>query len=143
MKLVTFISAGIFIVVAAMLMNKKTDPQLSLYDSKWLLQKVQTEKGLEKVNTKAFLQFDKEKGSAGGNGSCNRFGGNAVIEGNTIKFSNIFSTKMYCEAVQQTENSFLMHLGNADRFEIRDKILSLYSGDILLLELVAEEIKKQ
>lgn len=139
MKLVTFISAGIFIVVAGLLMKKQESSQLSLYETKWMLRKVQTEKGLEDVNTKAFLKFDKEKGSAGGNGSCNSFGSNALVEGSTIKFSNIFSTKMYCEPVQQTENAFFSQLGNADRFTINNKTLSLYQADKLVLEFSAEE----
>jgi heat shock protein HslJ len=142
MKLVTFISAGIFIVVAGLLMKKQESSQLSLYETKWMLRKVQTEKGLEVVNTKAFLKFDKEKGSAGGNGSCNSFGSNALVEGSTIKFSNIFSTKMYCEAVQQTENAFFNQLGNADRFSLKGKTLSFYKGDTLVLEFAAEDNKQ-
>ncbi len=138
MKLITFISAGIFIVLAGLMMKKENKPQQSLYETKWSLRKIHTEKGVEAVNTKAFLKFDKEKNSAGGNGSCNSFGSNTTINGSEISFSNIFSTKMYCEGVQKTEDAFFQQLGKATRFELKEKTLSIYSGKDLVLEFEAE-----
>ena len=78
----------------------------SLYNTKWSLKKIHDNNNEEIVNTKAFIRFDKEKGSAGGNGSCNSFGSSTTINANEVSFKNIFSTKMYCEAVQQIETSF-------------------------------------
>ena len=110
--------------------------------TKWSLKKILGNGNEEIVNTKAFIRFDKEKGSAGGNGSCNSFGSNAAINGNEVSFKNIFSTKMYCEQVQQIENKFLGSLEKVTRYEIKDKSLFLYSDKNLLLEFaVAEEIK--
>ena len=57
-------------------------------------------------------------------------------------FKNIFSTKMYCEQVQQIENKFLGSLEKVTRYEIKDKSLFLYKDKELLLEFAAaEEIK--
>jgi heat shock protein HslJ len=138
MKLITFISAGIFIVIAGLLLKKENTVQQSLYETKWSLRKIHSETGTEDVLTKAFIKFDKEKNSAGGNGSCNSFGSNATVKGDAVSFTNIFSTKMYCEGVQQTEDAFFKQLGKANRFAIKDKTLSLYNGTDLLLEFVAE-----
>jgi heat shock protein HslJ len=112
---------------------------IPLFNTKWSLKKIYSGDQEETVNTKAFIRFDKEKGSAGGNGSCNSFGSNATITDNTISFKNIFSTKMYCEEVQQIENKYFKHLGNANRFEIKDKTLFLYHDKERLLEFLAEE----
>lgn len=113
-----------------------------LYNTKWALKKIYNNGKEEPVNTKAFIRFDQEKGSAGGNGSCNSFGSTATINGNEVSFKNIFSTKMYCEQVQQVENNFLRSLEKINRYEIRDRSLFLYRDKQLLLEFAAaEEIK--
>jgi heat shock protein HslJ len=118
---------------------KTTTP---LFDTKWSLKKIYTDGKGEAVSTKAFIRFDKEKGSAGGNGSCNSFGSSTTINGNEVGFKNIFSTKMYCEQVQQIENKFLGSLEKVTRYEIKDNSLFLYSDKVLLLEFTAaEEIK--
>jgi heat shock protein HslJ len=139
MKLITFISAGAFILLSAFIMKKENArPTTCLYDTKWLLQKIHTENGMEEINTKAFIKFNKEKKSAGGNGSCNTFGSNFTISDNTISFKNIFSTKMYCEGVQKTEDSFFNQLEKVNRFEVKDKTLVLYQGDDILLVFESE-----
>ena len=113
-----------------------------LYNTNWSLKKIHDKGNEEIINTKAFIRFDKEKGSAGGNGSCNNFGSSPTITGNDVSFKNIFSTKMYCEQVQQIENKFLGSLGKVTRYEIKDKTLFLYGDKDLLLEFgAAEEIK--
>ena len=109
-----------------------------LYDTKWLLKKIYDSGKEEAVITKAFIRFDKEKGSAGGNGSCNSFGSNATINENEVSFKNIFSTKMYCEEVQQIENKYFNKLKNATHFEINNKALVLYHDKEKLLEFIAE-----
>ena len=139
MKLITFISAGAFILFSAFVMKKETTSQTStLYNTKWSLKKIHTEAGVEEVNTKAFIKFNQEKKSAGGNGSCNTFGSSFTVKSNEISFKNIFSTKMYCEGVQETEDAFFKQLGKVDRFEIKDNMLFLYQGEGALLEFVSE-----
>lgn len=135
MKLITFISAGAFILLSAFIMKKENTTQTtSLYNTKWSLKKIHSDAGVEEVNTKAFIQFNQEKKSAGGNGSCNSFGSSFTISGNTIGFKDIFSTKMYCEGVQQTEDAFLSQLEKTTRFDTKGKVLILYQSDRMLLE---------
>ena len=143
MKQLYFICIAIFMSVISCTSAKESMQQTApLYDTKWSLKKVYNNGKEETVNTKAFIRFDQEKGSAGGKGSCNRFGSNATINGNEVSFKNIFSTKMYCEQVQQVENKFLGSLEKVSRYEIKDKSLFLYRDKELLLEFaVAEEIK--
>lgn len=139
MKLMTFFSTGAFVVLSACAMQKEaTQQQQSLYDVKWNLKKIHDGTKTEEVITKAFIKFNKEKNSAGGNASCNTFGSNATVNNNQVSFSNIFSTKMYCEGVQSTEDAFLKQLSNVDRFEIKDKTLILYHDKEELLEFESE-----
>lgn len=131
---------GIVLMAASCKTSKETmNASTPLYDTKWSLKKIYDNGKEEAVSTKAFIRFDKEKGSAGGNGSCNSFGSTASVNRDEVSFKNIFSTKMYCEQVQQIENNYLRQLKNANRFEIKDKALILYQDKEKLLEFTAEE----
>lgn len=142
MKQLYFIIA--IMMLAGSCKSTKESMQITtpLYNTKWSLKKIYDGDKEEAVNTKAFIRFDKEKNSAGGNGSCNSFGSSATISGNELSFKNIFSTKMYCEQVQEIENKYLGHLGKITRYEIRGKKLLLYNDKELMLEFSAEEEKK-
>ena len=143
MKQLYFICATILILSNSCNSAKETmQSSTPLYNTKWSLKKIYDGGKEEIIHTKAFIRFDKEKGSAGGSGSCNNFGSRATISGNEVSFKNIFSTKMYCEQVQQIESKFLGSLEKVTKYEIKDKSLYLYKDKELLLEFAAaEEIK--
>jgi len=143
MKQLYFICIAILITTMSCKSAKETMKTATpLFNTKWSLKKIYTDGKEETVSTKAFIRFDKEKGSAGGNGSCNSFGSTATINSNEVSIKNIFSTKMYCEEVQQIENKFIGSLEKVTRYEIKDKSLFLYNDKNLLLEFIAaEEIK--
>jgi heat shock protein HslJ len=107
----------------------------TLDSNKWYLTKIHQQEDVITVTTrKAFIRFNEAKGSAGGNGSCNSFGSALLVKGNMISFSNIFSTKMYCDQVQEVENAFLGQLSKVTRYDVKGKSLLLYNGEKLLLE---------
>ena len=134
-----FTCIAIILLTASCTSAKETLEQpIPLYNTKWSLKKVYTDGKEETVNTKAFIRFDKEKGSAGGNGSCNSFGSSTTINGNNVSFKNTFSTKMYCEQVQQIESKFLGSLEKVTRYEIKNKSLFLYNDNEKLLEFISE-----
>ena len=139
MKQLLFICIGIIMLASSCKSAKESMKTIvPLYNTKWSLKKIHNNGEEEPVNTKAFIRFDHEKGSAGGNGSCNSFGSNAAINGNEVSLKNIFSTKMYCEEVQQIETRYFKQLENANRFEIKDSTLLLYHDKDPLLEFSAE-----
>ena len=138
MKLTTYISASVFIFISAVVIrnNEASNQQDSLYETKWQLRKIHTAKESFDVNGKAFLRFDESKQSAGGNAGCNSFGSSVRVEGHTLNFSHIFSTKMYCEDIQESEDAYLKSLSAANRFEIKGGTLLIYMDKMLLLEFV-------
>ena len=139
MKRLYFIYTAIIILGSSCKSAKETMQSTTpLYNTKLSLKKIHDNGKEEVVNTKAFIRFDKEKGSAGGNGSCNSFGSTATINGNEVSFKNVFSTKMYCEQVQNIENKFLAALQKIDRFEIKGNSLFFYANKEMLLKFVAE-----
>ena len=139
MRLFTFISAGAFVLLSAFVIRKSTGDDPPLFGVRWSLKKIHSDSTVIPVSTRAYIRFDKEKKSAGGNGSCNVFGGSVEVKDHEIKITDIFSTKMYCDAVQSTEDVFFMQLKKVDRYDIKGKSLLLYKDKKLLLEF--EEMK--
>jgi heat shock protein HslJ len=111
---------------------------LPLDSVKWNLVKIyEAGNMIEPVGKNIFIRFDLQNGKAGGKGGCNSFGSTLAVNGNTIRISNVFSTKMYCEGVQATENSFLSRLQTATRYEITGSTLRLFAGEVPVLEFTA------
>ena len=142
MKLITFTGTGILMVLSAFTIKKHHSGAVqpaALYDTKWYLTKVHSSSGSAAIPGKtAYIQFNRKKNSGGGHGSCNSFGSNTTIRNNEISFKNIFSTKMYCEGVQQTEDTFFKDLVEVNRYEIKDETLVLYHDTSELLEFSRE-----
>lgn len=122
------ILAGLFVLFTSF-----TEP-LSLQQTKWQLTAMHFGERTDYIYTGAFIRLDPERKHAGGNASCNVFGGSFTLDGNNLKFGAIISTQMYCEAVQQIEKDFLHLLGKINRYEIKDNRLLLYRDSELLME---------
>jgi heat shock protein HslJ len=107
---------------------------LKLEDKKWVLESI-SGAAIPKVEQEAFLIFDPEKGSAGGDTSCNAYGGSYKTDGNKIAITEIISTMRACVEDQRMniERGFLDGLRAANRYEIKADKLLLYRHDKLLL----------
>jgi heat shock protein HslJ len=103
---------------------------------KWILSEV-AGNAVSKDGETAFINFDPGKTSAGGNTSCNVFGGNYATDGTTIRFYDLISTMRACieDDGMNIERQFMDGLQNANRFEISDGHLRLYKDDRSLLTL--------
>lgn len=77
-------------------------------------------------NVTISLQFDA--GKLSGNGGCNRMGGTYVLEGNTLRTSQLFSTKMFCENTMKQESMFLQMLEKSQSYSLKDKALEIDCG---------------
>lgn len=107
--------------------------------SKWMLAKIHDGAGTTEINSaQAFIRFDTGKGKAGGKGGCNTFGSTLSVSGDSIRITHLFSTQMYCEEMQATENRFFSQLRQVTRYEIRGNLLLLFTGDNPVLELKHE-----
>lgn len=69
----------------------------------------------------------------GGRSFCNTYGGEAVINGHAIRFSRMFSTKMYCEAVSDAEVKYQTDLEKVTAGKISGNKLYLYRNETLLM----------
>ena len=66
--------------------------------------------------------------------SCNNFFGGLLTEADKITFSDLASTRMFCE--KSVENEFLKALEEAERFEIKDLHLLLYKDQTLIAKFL-------
>jgi heat shock protein HslJ len=110
-----------------------------LEDRKWMLETIGNRRSTVSVRD-AFVNFDDQKRSAGGNTGCNVYGGSYTTRNATISITEIMSTMRACEEGDRmdVETALLNGLRNANRYEIRDDRLYLYRGNNLLLTFRGE-----
>ena len=110
-----------------------------LEDKKWMLESIAGRKTLTAID-KAFLVFDAEKKSAGGDSSCNVFGGSYSVKGDRLQITDVVSTMRACieDDRMDTERHFLDGLRATNRYKIENNRLLLYRGEKLLLTLRGE-----
>ncbi len=139
MKHIVYLIASVVMIFnSCATTNGGKDTAPTLFNTKWALKKIYTDEGIRDVQTKAFIRFDNEKNSAGGNGSCNTFGSDLILNNYSLGIKNIISTKMYCEAVQAIEDLFFRRLEIINRYEIRDTELILFRDKEIILRFQKE-----
>ena len=113
--------------------------RVSLEDRKWVLAAM---KGVpvSRLGKGAFLSFDADKKSAGGNSSCNVFGGSYTATSSTLQITDVVSTMRACieDERMDIEREFLESLRQANRYDIQRDKLMLYRNQRLLLTFDGE-----
>lgn len=89
---------------------------------------------MESLAQPATLKFESAEKRAQGFAGCNGFGGQYVIDGKGIKFSNLLSTQKGCTVGTNTENQYLKALNNVDGYLVKDGKLFLTQGGKTILE---------
>ncbi|RYG42228.1 MAG: META domain-containing protein, partial [Chitinophagaceae bacterium] len=74
-----------------------------------------------------YITFSSADSSMGGRVGCNRVGGKYTADNLTIKFSQVFSTKMACQDMW-IENTLLGMMDSLDRYSVSEKELILARG---------------
>jgi heat shock protein HslJ len=87
------------------------------------------------------LLLKSEGKLAQGSGGCNRFTGSYELEGDSLKFGPIASTRMFCEEVMDQEQAYLQVLTETTGYKVSGNSLELYKGDELLARLTLDKLK--
>ncbi|MDO9084845.1 MAG: META domain-containing protein [Anaerolineaceae bacterium] len=75
------------------------------------------------------LVFDNQ-GKISGNAGCNNYFGTYQVEGNTLTFQEIGSTKMFCgDGLMAEESAYLAALQEAATYKITGGSLQIYAAD--------------
>lgn len=120
--------------------SENTGDASHLDDRKWVLEQIEGRQTFVALPY-AFVNFDARKMSAGGDTSCNSFGGDYSVTGDRIAIRNIIHTMRACveDNKMSVERDMLDGLQQANRFDIRDSRLFLYRGNELLLTFRGEK----
>lgn len=110
---------------SGLVFKRKTNETTTGLNGKWQLISMKIGKALPMQLPVKPITLNVDKDKIGGNGGCNGYGGNFSQTGKTVKFSEIFSTKMWCEDSSPTENKYFDALGKSVKFEM--------DGDELIL----------
>lgn len=130
MKTLSFTVTGL---TAALLMTacsgsmSPTGGNHSLEGYSWKLTGLSSISGeLPKTAKEVTMRLDS--GKVSGNGGCNRFFGSYSLNGSSVKFNGVASTKMFCQGAMEVEDGLMQTINNTDGYYIRGKVLALLKG---------------
>jgi putative lipoprotein len=75
------------------------------------------------------LVFHADQNRVTGSGGCNRLTGSYTVEGRSLRFGGIASTRMACMQGMETEAAFLAALDKVRRWKTNGQQLELYDAD--------------
>lgn len=102
-----------------------TAESMSLEGTEWIVVSIDGTPAADDVQSTISFQTE---GNASGSAGCNNYFGSWAVEGDSIAFGHVGSTRMMCPPPQMDqEDRFLTALGQAERFEIGDGALLIYS----------------
>lgn len=116
-----------------MVMTFEAMPRASLAGSGWLVRAVNNGQGAVTsvlVDSELTMTFG-EDGTVAGSAGCNRFTGSFTVEGQTLGFSPLATTRMTCmaEGVVEQEQAFLAAMASVATWEIRGDRAQLRAAD--------------
>lgn len=130
MKTVSFPVAGL---TATLLMTacsggmSPTGSNHNLEGTSWKLTRLSSISGeLPKTAREVTMRLDS--GRVSGNGGCNRYFGSYSLNGSSVKFNGVASTKMFCQGAMEVEDGLMQTINNTDGYYIRGKWLALLKG---------------
>jgi heat shock protein HslJ len=82
------------------------------------------------------IKFSKEMVS--GSASCNRFHGTYNMEGNTLTFGQIATTKMYCQTTDNIEKTYLKALSDVRTWEYKQERLYFFNQEKKIIIIYKE-----
>lgn len=137
MKSINFIHL-IFIMGFALsaCQSVNTASQSDLEGHTWSLQSYAGNQPIE--GSRISLQF--ADGQISGTAGCNHYGGGFTVKGQTISFSDIYATEMYCmepSGIMDQEQSYLEALSVVNSFDLTDGELTLTTSlnQVLIFEI--------
>lgn len=103
---------------------------MSLQGTYWKLEDIANKPVTEgDEQQEAHLIFSPEGGRVSGSGGCNRLTSSYRVDGHTMRFGDIASTRMACMHGAETESNFLAALEQVRGWKITGQRLELADGN--------------
>ncbi len=87
------------------------------------------------------FRLDPKEKRLQGSGGCNRIGGSYEVNGEQLRFSKMFATRMACPSGMETEQEFVKALEATAGFKLSGEKLELYGDGKLLARLESRYLK--
>jgi heat shock protein HslJ len=128
----TLLIASFFLAIGCS--SNKESVNTLLHDI-WVLESIEskTYSRAENQNLHPTVEIYLAEERFNGNTGCNNMSGKITVNGSKISFTNIITTKMFCDGVDET--SFISALEKANNYKIEKMRLYLYDDDRELLVL--------
>ncbi len=101
----------------------------SLENTQWMLVELGGRKVPSGKRRDPYLMLQKDSGKARGYGGCNHFMATYTLGDGTIEFGPVGSTRMHCQSGYELEAAYLGMLQQANRWEVRGRLLNLYDAE--------------
>jgi len=128
MKLISFLSIAIssLLILACSSGSNVTNP---LVNDIWILDFVEGVDYHPEPDSKdrPMIEINSKEKQVTGNTGCNSMNGKVEVEEDQIKFSDLITTRMFCE--KSIESEFLISLGMVNNYKIEKLKLHLYRDD--------------
>ena len=109
--------------------------QAPLLGTTWTLAELNNEKIRHPGPQIPHLRFEAEKVS--GNDGCNNFFGGYTLDGNSLKFGILASTRMACLQIKDFDMEFNKMISATTGYRISGEKLELFDNDKLLASFLA------
>ncbi len=123
---------NLFLILVILLVSCKAQ-QVSIMNAEWKLTKM-GDQDLSTVNPPVTLTLDEAKKGISGHGGCNRYFGGYQSSGETISFTGLGSTKMFCQDTQPIEDAYFKALGTVQSYKTEGNKLYLLAERKVVLE---------
>lgn len=121
------IAATLIIISCSNSMNATGGSNHKLEGTSWKLTGLSTITGdLPKSPREVTMRLDT--GRVYGSGGCNRYFGSYSLNGSSLTFNGVASTKMFCQGAMEVEDGLMQSFNNTDGYFIRGKWLALLKG---------------
>lgn len=128
-----FLNTSVFFLLLAIGCSSNKESVNNLLHDIWVLESVKGEPYslAENQNLHPTIEIYLAEERFSGNTGCNNMNGTLTVDGSKITFTNIITTKMFCNDVDET--GFLSSLEKVNRYKIEKMRLYLYEDDSELM----------
>ena len=100
-------------------------------DKEWVVAKIGKEKVSVSAEKMPWMQLSD--GKVSGFSGCNRMIGSYALDGETLLFSNLGGTKMFCFDTQELEDQFMQTLAKTHYWKLKCRNLRLFDSEKKLI----------
>lgn len=118
----------------------KTSTKNNALNRKWMLVELDTINKQKLIDNKVFIDLSKRENTGTAYAGCNNIGFKYTTKNTSkISFSDVISTRMYCEDTNNIEAALLDALNTCKSYELKGQFLYLTTTSKKTVKCIAED----